>query len=100
MQEGCSKVPLSSIIVDLETKAEASICLNNFKEIMEDLFNEEFSGDVMILESDSMPLQTTSKRSPLKIKFGVQFTGASPFDDEEGAKVTYVYINIFMNQCS
>ena len=66
----------SSINVNLEAKVSATICIANFGEVIEDITSGDFIEKVMIVQSKSIPFQTTSRRSPQMIKFGVKIKGA------------------------
>ena len=89
MEEGTRTLSLASpLFVAVESKANSSIRIKNLNEIINDLSSGNFNEKVMIFESKAIPLQTTSKRSPQMIKFGVELKGGRA-GDQSAEKVIF-----------
>ena len=91
-------LPLSSPIdVYLEARAESSICIENFRGMIDSIARGEFYEHPRYFESESIPLQTTSKRNTQKIKFGVTMQGGSQTEAKVSSRhdmesITYLYL--------
>ena len=85
-QRNRTELSLSSPIdVYLEARAESSVCIENFKGMIDNIARGDSYEHPIYFESEAIPLQTTSRRNTQKIKFGVKIKGGAQTE----VQVTY-----------
>ena len=68
----------------LDTTISSRVVVKDVKKVLEDVMSGGFNNRVMRVETNDIPIHTTSKSSPQAIRFGVEIKGSHPDDEDLG----------------
>ena len=74
----------SSVKEVLDTTISSRVVVKDVKKVLEDVMSGAFNNRVMRVETNDIPIHTTSKSSPQAIRFGVEIKGSHPDDEDVG----------------